>query len=370
MSRDELKPGRYYTDRELEEYVAAQSNGISWPISREKILRWAAEQLQGAYFLEADFAYLCGCLDARSERHWAANERNKAQTGRVDQDRTLPNGYVRATRQVGGLVQGVIGDLQTPVEASVDAASVRVPQRRVRGPARFDADRRYERRLKSREQAGKAKLPASIKRYFTMSQLSAFSVIVHRASKHAGICVLAVGSIAGISAVSARTVQDAVAIGKHANLITVHEQEGAPNIIRIVDPRILERLPDLGNIPYPSQPKSKISSTKTTVKSTRLDANFCLKDGVESAETEPLAPLDDRHTPKVARALPEPEPVPLAPVQDEAEEVRQEAVQEAAVEMEAVEVRIDPDNLLEALLKDWEARVMARAAEPEPSAPS
>ena len=312
---------------------------------------------------EAAQAYTAGEIDDDIYEVWSKEIASRLERhAQKASEHGRSGGEGSTALNVGSMVSEFVATIPMP-RPSMPRPSMHEPEgRNVRGPARHTAEERFQRRLKSREQAGMAKLPASIKRYFTMSQLSAFSVIIHRASKHAGICVLAVGSIAGISAVSARTVQNAVAIGKRAKLITVHEQEGAPNIIRIVDPRILERLPDSRDVPYPSLPKTRNSSIISDTKSPRMGANLCLNDKTESLKVEPLATLDHHHTPKVARALLEPVLVPVAPVQDEAEEIRQEAVQKGIVEMEMVEVQFKPGSPLEAALAALGAMVEARNA--------
>ncbi|WP_267427908.1 hypothetical protein [Methylobacterium sp. GC_Met_2] len=103
---------RFYDDAQMDAFIAAQDG--SWSYARKQLLEAAARFLAFGEWTDADYEAFVERVNGRTRRHDAANERAKAQTGRVDQDRMQPNGEVWLIRQVGGAVAGVTAGLQTP----------------------------------------------------------------------------------------------------------------------------------------------------------------------------------------------------------------------------------------------------------------
>lgn len=371
MFEDELKPGRCFTDDQIERFVRVQADkdrGMSWPEICAKITDWANVQQQGRFFQEADYEALRACLHARSQRHDVANERLQAKTGRVGQDTTI-KGKPAITRHIGAFVHGLTAHLEKPKlepRANLDSELPADTGRRVRGPARHDAEERAKRRMKCRVAAGYAKLPARLRRWFTMSQLGVMSVILKEAAQ-VGVCALAVGTIAGRASVSASTVQDALAVAQHQRLIAVTGQDRAPNRIKVVHPDLLHWLEGKGKRSQHSISESQNPSISPIDRAPLNPSNFCSKVEENELKVEVAkAKLFDHYVRKAARQLPEPEPVVVPPVQAEVEEVRQEAAQEAVAVMEKDEARDAPLSALEAIIAKWETEVRAREAAEQP----
>jgi hypothetical protein len=304
---------------------------MSWPEARGKIIQWGADQLAGGYFNEPDFQCLWECLDARTKRHETANEKLQAKTGRVGQDEPYKNGDLefRGTRHLGGLVQSMIGPPPKRSQATRDSElPAAATGRRVRGRSLYGKTQRSIRREQARKIADMAKIPAAISKKFTRGQLAAMSAIVFLfgvSVQNGRPCTPSIAAVAEISRVSPSTIKDGIARGKHLGIIEVTDRGKAPSEFVVRDPRILARLRYSGDFSYPSKPEREKPSIISSAKHSFSEPRIC----PTRTESEPkaevtTAKLSDHHVPKVARDILEPEVVPVAPVQDEGEEVRQE----------------------------------------------
>jgi hypothetical protein len=374
---DELKPGRCFTDDQIERFVRVQADehrGMHWPEVCAKIADWANVQRQGRYFQEADYQFLRECLHARSQRHNHANEKIKARTGRVGQDTTI-RGNAAITRHIGAVAYGVTAHLERPKpepRGTLDSGPALPPGRGIRGPSRWTKMQRAVRREHAREMADKSKLPAVLSKKLTRAQHAAMSVVVFLclvSIENGRACTPSIAAVADLAKVSRSSVKDGIARGERLGIIQVTDHESGRCEFRIIDPRILAGAKYGGTNSQLSQPESENFSIYSTNKDSFPWPKICPLKTENEPKAEPKAEvakakLSDHHTPKVARDILEPEEVAAPPVQDEGEEIRQEAVQEADAEMERDEAKAEPLSPLEAVIAQWRTYIVAKNPEP------
>lgn len=356
---------RLFSDEKMAAFIRAQ--GGPWATSRQQLFKEASKFLAADEWSEADYTAFDALMNKRTERHRASNERDKAETGRVGQDEPYKGDLdleFEGTRQVGPVAQGLVSHLPEPVEPKRDSElPAAATGRRVRGRSLYGKTQRSIRREQARKIADMAKIPAAISKKFTRGQLAAMSAIVFLfgvSVQNGRPCTPSIAAVAEISRVSPSTIKDGIARGKHLGIIEVTDRGKAPSEFVVRDPRILARLGYGGDFSYPTKPKREKSSIISNTKHASSEPRICPTD----AESEPkaevtTAKLSDHHVPKVARDILEPEVVPVAPVQDEGEEVRQEEIEEVVAVMARDEAGPIQENFLDRIAREAKEAYLA-----------
>lgn len=356
---------RLFSDEKIAAFIRAQ--GGPWAASRQQLLKEASKFLAADKWSEADYEAFDRIMNERSERHRASDERDKANTGRVGRDETYKDGTLlktRMRRHLGGLVQDIIGPAPEPSGATRDPDLPAADTgRRVRGRSPYGKTQRSIRREQARKIADMAKIPAAISKKFTRSQLAAMSAIVFLfgvSVQNGRPCTPSIAAIAEISKVSPSTIKDGIARAKHQGIIEVTDRGKAPSEFVVRDPRILARLGYDGDFSYPNKPEREKSSIILDTKHPSSEPRIC----PARTESEPkaevtTAKLSDHHVPKVARDILEPEIVPVAPVQDEGEEVRQEEIEEVVAVMARDEAGPIQESFLDRIAREAKEAYLA-----------